>query len=299
MAIYSFIAEEQADPRSDWSVAEMCRTLGVSRSGFYDWQDRPPSDRELGDRQLAVEIEAIWECSDRTYGAPRTHRWLRKQGFRVGAKRVARIMRDHGWEGESGRRRVRTTTVDRAATAAGDLVGRDFNPPAPDTTWCGDITYLRTGEGWLFLATVIDLFSRRVIGWSAGAHMRAELVAQALAMAVATRGGQVRGVVFHTDRGSQYTSAGFGALCERLGVTQSMGATGVCWDNAAAESFFGTLKRELAHRRRWATRADARRDLMRWIEGWFNTRRLHSSIDYHSPLEIEDLYYRRGDGIAA
>jgi putative transposase len=299
MAIYSFIAEEQADPDSDWSVAEMCRTLDVSRSGFYDWQDRPPSDRELGDRQLAVEIEAIWECSDRTYGVPRTHRWLRRQGFGVSRKRVARIMRDHGWEGESGRRRVRTTVVDRRASAAGDLVGRDFNPAAPDTTWCGDITYLRTGEGWLFLATVIDLFSRRVIGWSAAAHMRTELVADALQMAVATRGGQARGVVFHTDRGSQYTSAGFGAFCDRLGVTQSMGATGVCWDNAAAESFFGTLKRELANRRRWATRADARRDLMRWIEGWFNTRRLHSTLDYHSPLEIEDRYYGRGDGIAA
>jgi transposase InsO family protein len=194
---------------------------------------------------------------------------------------------------------VRTTVVDRAATAAGDLVGRDFNPTAPDMTWCGDITYLRTGEGWLFLATVIDLFSRRVIGWSAAAHMRSELVADALEMAVATRGGRVSGVVFHTDRGSQYTSARFGALCARPGVTQSMGATGVCWDNAAAKSFFGTLKRELAHRRRWATRADARRDLMRWIEGWFNTRRLHSSIDYNSPLEIEDLYHRRGDRIAA
>ena len=299
MAIYSFIAEEQADPRSDWSVAEMCRVLGVSRSGFYDGQDRPPSDRELGDRQLAVEIEAIWECSDRTYGVPRTHRWLRKQGFRVARKRVARIMRERDWEGESGRRRVRTTIVDRAAAAAGDLVGRDFNPAAPDTTWCGDITYLRTGEGWLFLATVIDLFSRRVIGWSAAAHMRTELVAGALQMAVATRGGAVNGVVFHTDRGSQYTSAGFGALCEKLGVAQSMGATGVCWDNAAAESFFGTLKRELANRRRWATRADGRRDLMRWIEGWFNTRRLHSTLDYNSPLETEDLYYRRGDGIAA
>jgi transposase InsO family protein len=221
MAIYSFIAEEQADPRSDWSVAEMCRVLGVSRSGFYDWQDRPPSDRELGDRQLAVEIEAIWECSDRTYGVPRTHRWLHKQGFRVARKRVARIMRDHGWEGESGRRRVRTTVVDRGATAAGDLVGRDFNPPAPDMTWCGDLTYLRTGEGWLFLATVIDLFSRRVIGWSAAGHMRSELVADALEMAVATRGGKVRGVVFHTDRGSQ---PGFKGLSQRCCVRQSVGA---------------------------------------------------------------------------
>lgn len=299
IAVYSFIAEEQANNDNDWSISEMCRVLDVSRSGFYDWLDRPPSRRELDDAQLAIEIEAIWECSDRTYGSPRVHRWLRKQGFRVGRKRVARIMRERGWEGETGRRRVRTTIVDRGATAAEDHVRRDFNPPAPDVVWAGDITYLRTGEGWLFLATVIDLYSRRVIGWSVAEHMRTELVADALAMAVATRGGAAEGVVFHSDRGSQYTSAEFGELCEQLGVTQSMGATGVCWDNAAAEAFFGSLKRELANRRRWATRADARRDLIRWIEGWFNGRRLHSSIDYHSPIEFENLYYRRGDGIAA
>ncbi len=299
MAIYSFIAEEQANDDNDWSIAQMCEVLEVSRSGFYDWANRPPSERELTDRQLAIEIEAIWECSDRTYGAPRVHRWLAKQGFRVGRKRVARIMRTHGWEGETGRRKVRTTIVDRAATAAEDRLGRDFDPVAPDVAWCGDITYLRTGEGWLFLATVIDLYSRRVIGWSVAAHMRTELVADALDMAVATRGGHVAGAVFHSDRGSQYTSDAFGELCERHGVVQSMGATGVCWDNAAAESFFGTLKRELANRRRWATRAEARRDLIRWIEGWFNTRRLHSTINYNSPVEHENLYYRRGDGIAA
>lgn len=299
MTIYSFIAEEQADEESDWSISEMCRVLGVSRSGFHDWLDREPSQRDVTDRQLAVEIEAIWECSDCTYGSPRVHRWLRKQGFRVGRKRVARIMRERGWEGETGRRKIRTTIVDRGAKAASDHVRRDFNPPAPDMTWAGDITYLRTGEGWLFLATVIDLFSRRVIGWSVAEHMRTELVADALNMAVATRGGDVDGVVFHSDRGSQYTSRDFGELCDQLGVTQSMGATGVCWDNAAAEAFFGTLKRELANRRRWDTRADARRDLIRWIEGWFNTRRLHSSIDYNAPIEFEDLYYRRGDGIAA
>jgi putative transposase len=138
MAIYSFIAEEQADPHSEWSVSEMCKTLEVSRSGFYDWQRRPPSTRELTDRQLEIEIEAIWECSDRTYGAPRVHRWLRQQGFRVGRKRVARIMRLNGWEGETGRRKVRTTIVDRGATAATDRVGRDFKPTAPDVAWCGD-----------------------------------------------------------------------------------------------------------------------------------------------------------------
>ena len=297
--VYEFIAEEQATEDCPWSISEMCRTLGVSRSGYHDWAGRDPSLRELTDAQLAVEIEAIWECSARTYGAPRVHRWLRRQGFRVGRKRVARIMRDHGWEGESGRRRVRTTIIDRGATAAADLVARNFNPAEPDRTWVGDITYLRTGEGWLFLATVIDLYSRRVIGWSVAAHMRTILVADALTMAIATRGGLVDGVIFHTDRGSQYTSAHFGDLCRQLGVTQSMGATGVCWDNAAAESFFGTLKRELAHRCRWTTRAEARRDLIRWIEGWFNTRRMHSSIDYNTPIEHEEIFYRRGDGIAA
>jgi len=152
---------------------------------------------------------------------------------------------------------------------------------------------------WTLTSTYRLAELRRVIGWSVAAHMRTQLVADALSMAVATRGGTVDGVVFHSDRGSQYTSAEFGELCDRFGVVQSMGATGVCWDNAAAESFFGTLKRELANRRRWATRADARRDLIRWIEGWFNTRRLHSSIDYRPPVEFEDLYYRRGDGIAA
>jgi transposase InsO family protein len=141
MAMYSFIAEEQATDDCGWSVAEMCRVLEVSRSGFYDWSSRPPSPRDLDDRQLAIEIEAIWECSDRTYGAPRVHRWLARQGFRVGRKRVARIMCINGWEGETGRRKIRTTVVDRGATAASDHVRRDFSPPAPDTTWAGDITY--------------------------------------------------------------------------------------------------------------------------------------------------------------
>lgn len=241
---------------------------------------------------LEVEIEAIWECSDRTYGVPRVTAWLRKQGFAVSGKRVARLMHRNGWESESGRSKVRATILDRGAKAASDHVRRDFNPTAPNQTWCGDITYLRTGEGWLFLATVIDLFSRRVIGWSVAAHMRTELVADALKMAAATRGDGVDGVVFHSDRGSQYTSAEFAELCEQLDVVQSMGATGVCWDNAEAESFFGTLKRELAHNSTWPTRADARRDLIRWIEGWFNPRRLHSTLGYHSPIETETDWYR-------
>ena len=270
--MYTFIAEEQADPVCDWSVTEMCLVLEVSRSGFYDWQTRGPSQRALDDAVLAREIELIWIASDETYGVPRMTAWLVKQGFEVNHKRVGRIMRELGLEGESGRRRVRTTIVDKGATAASDHVRREFNPPGPDVVWCGDITYLHTGEGWLYLATVIDLFSRRVIGWAAAAHMRTELVAEALTMAVATRGGHVAGVIFHSDRGS-------GQLGRRELVR--------------------TMKRELAHRRSWATRADARRDLIRWIEGWFNARRLHSSNNYNSPIDWEHLYYRRGDGIAA
>ena len=298
-AVYSFIAEEQATPRCVWSVTEMCRVLEVSRSGFYDWQTATPCQRVLDDRVLAREIEAIYECSGRTYGVPRMHQWLRKQGYVVSAKRVRRIMGELGFVGESGRSKIRTTIVDRTARAAGDHVRRDFNPAAPNVAWCGDIAYLRTGEGWLFLATVIDLYSRRVIGWALAGHMRTSLVADALSMAVTCRGGDVGGVYFHSDRGSQYTSDEFAELCASHGVIQSMGATGVCWDNAVAESWFGTMKRELAHRRRWATRADARRDVIRWIEGWFNPRRLHSSNNYNSPIDWENLYYRRGDGIAA
>ena len=286
-AVYSFIAEEKADARSSWSVAEMCHTLGVSRQGFYDWESRSPSDHQVTDGLLAVEIEAIWEASARSYGAPRVQAWLRRQGFRVSRKRVARIMRQRGWVGISGRRRVRTTVVDRTARAAEDRVGRDFNPYAPDVTWAGDITYIPTGEGWLFLSTVIDLFSRRVIGWGVADHLRTPLVSAALEMAVATRGGAVNGVVFHSDRGCQYTSGEYGQLCERLRVTQSMGATGICFDNSPAESFFASLKRELVHRRRFTTRAEARREIIRWIEGWYNARRLHSTLQYRTPLEAE------------
>jgi putative transposase len=298
-AVYSFIAEEKADPRSPWNTAELCRTLGVSRQGFYDWEARPPSPRELGDRQLAVEIEAIWEASARTYGAPRVHAWLRRQGFRVARKRVARIMRERGWFGVSGRRRVRTTVVDRAAPAASDLVARNFDPAAPDVTWAGDITYVPTGEGWLFLSTVIDLFSRRVIGWGVADHLRTPLVSAALDMAVATRGGRVDGVVFHSDRGCQYTSAEYRQRCAHFGVRQSMGATGICFDNSPSEAFFASLKRELVHRRRFATRAEARQAIIRWIEGWYNARRLHSSLDYLTPNEKEILYERTRDSLAS
>jgi putative transposase len=287
--MYTFIAEEQANPDCAWSITLMCRVLQVSRSGFYDWQSRPPSDREVTDRLLAAEIEAIWECSARTYGAPRVHAWLRRQGYRVARKRVARIMREHGWAGVMGRIRMRTTRRDKNAASSPDLVARGFNPDAPDRIWAGDVTYLRTGQGWLYLATVIDLYSRRVIGWALADHLRAELVCDALTMAVATRG-HVHGVIFHSDRGCQYTSRQFRRLCARAGVVQSMGATGVCWDNSPSEAFFATLKRELVHRYTWATRRAVRLAVVRWIEGWYNPRRLHSSLSYLSPIEKEGNY---------
>lgn len=269
----------------------MCRTLGVSRQGFYDWESRGPSARELTDRLLAWEIEAIWECSAQTYGAPRVHAWLRRQGYRVSRKRVARIMRVNGWAGISGRRRVRTTIVDKGATAASDLVARNFNPEAPDVTWAGDITYVPTGEGWLYLSTVLDLYSRRVIGWGLADHLRTELASAALQMAVATRGGAIDDVVFHSDRGCQYTSGEYRDLCSDLGVTQSMGATGICFDNSPSEAFFASLKKELIHRSRFATRAEAKRAIIVWIEGWYNARRLHSTLGYLTPNEKEAAYW--------
>ena len=202
-----------------------------------------------------------------------------------------RIMRVNGWVGETPRRSFKTTTPDTHAAPAPDLVARDFNPAAPDVIWAGDITYVRTWEGWLFVATVIDLYSRRVIGWALADHLRASLVGDALTMAVSTRGGDVDGVIFHSDRGCQYTSSEFAELCASHGVRQSMGATGICWDNAAAESFFATLKRELVHRHTWPTRAHAKSAIVRWIEGWYNPRRLHSSIDYQTPNEKENAWH--------
>lgn len=210
-------AEEKADARPPFSVAVMCRVLEVSRSGFYDWETREPSDHELSDAALAMEIETTFIASNRTYGAPRVHAWLARQGFAVARKRVARIMRQLGLVGEMGRRRVRTTVADAAATPSKDLVGRAFSPTEPDRTWCGDITYIATGEGWLYLATVIDLFSRRVIGWAMAKHMRAELVVDALGMAIATRGGHVDGVVFHSDRGCQSPPGGTGSAAPAPG----------------------------------------------------------------------------------
>ncbi|GAA0400650.1 IS3 family transposase [Micromonospora gifhornensis] len=274
--------------RAIWSVKRLCRILAVSRSGFYRWVASEPTrqERAAGEDALAEQITRIHADSGGTYGSPRVTVELHHQGVRVNRKRVERIMRQRDVVGRHLRRRKRTTIADPAAPPVPDLIGRDFTAAAPDRRWCGDITYLRVGESWLYLATVIDIATRRLIGWSINTHMRAELVIDALDAAVAARGGHVQDVIFHSDRGSN-SGGGFADACRRHGVRRSMGRVGSSYDNALAESFFATLKRELdVDRRTWTSEADARRDVFRWI-AFYNHRRRHSALGYLSPADYE------------
>ncbi|MEU5552855.1 IS3 family transposase [Micromonospora sp. NPDC047793] len=275
--------------RATYGVKRLCRILAVSRSGFYRWTVSEPARqaRAADEDALAEQITGVHADSGGTYGSPRVTVELRCQGVRVNRKRVERIMRQRDVVGRHLRRRKRTTIPDPAAPPTPDLIGRDFTATAPDQRWCGDITYLRVGAGWLFLATVIDIATRRLIGWSINTHMRTGLVIDALDAAVAARGGRVDGVIFHADRGAQYRSGAFADTCRRHGVRRSMGRIGSSYDNALAEAFFATLKRELdVDRRRWATETDARRDVFRWI-AFYNHRRRHSALNYLSPADYE------------
>lgn len=289
MSRYRFIEAESGR----YPVAQLCRGVEVSRAAYYAWKDEPLSAREKSDATLTEKIRAIHADSDGQYGAPRVHGELQEKKEHVGRKRVARLMQAAGLRGRRPPRWVRTTTPEPNAPAIPDLVHGDFTAPRPDVLWVGDITYVWTWEGWLYLATVIDVFSRRVIGFALAEHMEASLVGDALRMAVAARGGQVAGVVFHSDRGSQYTSAEFGALCGSFGVKRSMGKTGVCWDNAMAESFFATYKLELIDRQSWGTRARARLATVHWLEAIYNRKRRHSAIDMLSPACYEERYWER------
>ncbi|PMR61883.1 IS3 family transposase [Verrucosispora sp. ts21] len=275
--------------RVTYGVKRLCRILAVSRSGFYRWTASEPARqaRAADEDALAEQITVVHTDSGGTYGSPRVTVELRAHGVRVNRKRVERIMRQRDVVGRHLRRRKRTTIPDPGAPPAPDLIGRDFTAAAPDQRWCGDITYLRVGAGWLFLATVIDIATRRLIGWSINTHMRTGLVIDALDAAVAARGGRVDGVIFHADRGAQYSSGAFADTCQQHGVRRSMGRTGSSYDNALAEAFFATLKRELdVDRRRWATETDARRDVFRWI-AFYNHRRRHSALDFLSPADYE------------
>ncbi|RPE33838.1 IS3 family transposase [Kitasatospora cineracea] len=285
MTVHPFI---EAEKQAGRNVKRACELLKVSRAAFYARRNGQPGARAVRDTELTLKITEIHADSRGSYGVPRVHAQLQQRGDRCGRRRVARLMRQAGIEGRHRRRRHRTTIPDPNAATRPDLVLRDFrpNPTALDARWCGDITYIPTEEGWLYLATVIDIASRRVVGWATADHLRTELVADALRAACRTRR-PTGPVIFHSDRGCQYTSREFAYLAEEFGFRLSVGRTGQCWDNALAESFFATLKRELIGDGRWPSRTAARSAIFEWIEGWYNIRRLHSSLGYRSPAEYE------------
>ena len=287
MSRYRLIEAEKAKH----SVVRMCRLLGVSPSGYYAWRKRPPSARAVADAALAATIREVHAGSRGTYGAPRVHAELKDaHGVRCGRKRVARLMRAADLAGVSRRRSVRTTRRDEAATVSDDLVKRAFTAAAPDRLWVADITYLPTWAGFLYLAVVLDACTRRVVGWAMAEHMRAELVVDALDMALWNRR-PAAGLVHHSDHGSQYTSLAFGRRCREAGIAVSMGSVGDCYDNALAESFFATLECELVARSRWRTHAEARMAVFDFIEAFYNPRRRHSGLGYLSPAEYERRHH--------
>ncbi|MFF6816039.1 IS3 family transposase [Streptomyces sp. NPDC012403] len=277
-----------SDNRADFGVKRVCRVLGVSRSGYYRHQAtvKARAERAVEEERAVSEIRQIHADHQGAYGAPRVHAELRSRGRKINRKRVSRLMRINHIVGRHLRRKKRTTIQDKTAPPVPDLVMRDFTADVLNTKWCGDITYVAVGSSWLYLATVIDICSRRVIGWSIADHMRTSLVTDAIEMAVASRGGQVHGVVFHTDRGAQYRSAAFDEVCRRHGIRRSMGRVGSSYDNALAESFFQSLKRELLHGRRWISKAQTRLELFKWLS-YYNRRRRHSTLGYIAPAEFE------------
>ena len=297
MNLWPFIEVEEAEQHS---VKRACELLEVSRAAYYTQRKHVPSRRALDDAELTASIAAIHAGSKGTYGAPRIHAQLRRDGVHCGKKRVARLLVRAGLAGRCPRRWRTTTIADPSAESrAVDLIKRVFGPDvALDTRWCGDVSYIRTWEGWAYLATVIDLASRRVVGWALADHMRTELVADALRMACIQRRPPA-GVVFHSDRGCQYTSGDFAALAAELGVTLSLGRKGQCWDNAVSESWFATFKNELVYTRPWPTIAGLRTATFEFIEGWYNTRRLHSSLGFRSPAEYETTIHQETAARAA
>jgi transposase InsO family protein len=280
--------------KANFPIVFMCREFGVTRQGYAAWRRRQaagPSDRDATEAALVEEIAEIYTWSQGRYGAPRVWRELRRRGRPVGRHRVAGLMAANGLVGRSGRRRgnPRTTVADPAAAAAPNIVARNFNPDAPNELWVTDVTYLRTDAGFVFLAAIIDCYSRMVVGWATATHLRTELCLAALDDAVARRRPR-RGLVHHSDRGCQYTSHDYRQRLHELGVTQSMSRTGNCWDNAVAESFFSTLKLELIYNHDWASHAELEATLFEYIEVFYNRQRLHSTIDYNTPYEYDQSH---------
>jgi putative transposase len=279
---FRFIGAE----RANHPVSLMCRVLGVSRSGFHAWQRRAPSQHALDDAWLSERIRAIHGRSRGTYGSPRVHAELRRQGLHVGRKRVERLMRAAGLSGSHRLRKRPTTLRLQGVRVADDLVDRSFVAERPDQLWLSDIKEIPTWQGKLYLASVLDCFSRRVVGWSLREHMRAELVVEALEMALSRRR-PAGPLVHHSDQGSQYVSLAFGRRCRQNGIAQSMGSKGDCYDNAVCESFHASLEKELLRRRSLRTRQEARTALFDYIEVFYNRERLHSTLGNRSPAEYE------------
>ncbi len=272
---------------ANFPVSVMARVLGVSKAGFYAWLRRPASSHAQADAALLKRIRTVHATSRETYGAPRVHAELRADGERHGRKRIARLMRDAGLVGASRRRHGPVTTRrDKEARPAPDLVDRNFTASGPDQLWVADITFVPTAAGFLFLAVALDAWSRKIVGWSMANHLRAELAVDALEMAVGQRR-PAGDVIHHSDQGSQYTSLAFGNRCKEAGVRPSMGSVGDAYDNAMCESFFATLECELLDRRRFVSQAEARVACFSFIEGWYNPVRLHSALNYRSPIRYE------------
>jgi putative transposase len=282
VTVFRFIEAQKAS----FPISLSCRLLGVSRSGFHAWRHRAPSPRSLQDASLLERIGMIHAKSRESYGARRIHLELRNEGARVGRKRVERLMRAAGLSGYVKRRKGKTTIRVPGVRVAEDLVGRDFNPQAPNRLWASDIKYVSTWEGTLYLTSVIDCFSRRVVGWAMRDDMQAELVVDALEMAISRRrpAGEL---IHHSDQGSQYVSLVFGRRLREAGIAQSMGSKGDCYDNAICEAFHATLEKELLRRRSFRTRQEARTAIFDWIEAWYNRERRHSRLGYRSPAQYE------------
>jgi transposase InsO family protein len=275
------------DHRDIWPVRIMCNALSVSPSGFYAWRSRPQSPRKIANRELLSDIRRIHADHRGRYGAPRIYAELRAEGQSVSRKRVERMMHQHGIRAHTPRRyRVCTTDSKHSLPVAANLLEQNFVAEKPDQVWLADITYIPTGEGWLYLAVILDLFTRKVVGWAMRDHMRAELTTAALTMALQRRR-PAAGLIHHSDRGSQYAAGDYRKILQATAITQSMSRKANCWDNAPMESFFGTLKTELVHPCDYPDRDAARRDLFAYIEGYYNRRRIHSAIGYITPEQAD------------
>ena len=271
--------------QADYPITMMCRLLGVSTSGYYAWKARGPSARDRGDAELTEKIRQFHQASKGIYGAPKIHADLAEDGIRVSRKRVARLMREAGLQGVTRRKFVRTTRRDEERRPAPDLVQRDFSATGPNQLWVADITYVPTWAGFVYLAVVLDVWSRRIVGWSMKPTLHTEVVLEALEMAIQQR--RPDGVIHHSDQGCQYTSIAFGNRCEEAGIRPSMGSVGDCYDNALAESFFATLEVELLLREVFRTRRQAHLAVFEFLEAWYNRRRRHQSLGYLSPAPFE------------